>query len=73
MVLKIEIQEAHENVLIYEKSTHCGVLLHGLYPDPKSWGVVHTAAGQERSVSSPEEEGMGKYQKMGVWGAIEPS
>lgn len=56
MILKIEIQEAQENVLIYEKSTHRGVLLHGLYPEPKSWGVVHTAAGQERSVSSREEE-----------------
>lgn len=77
MVLKIEIQEAQENVLIYEKSTHRGVLLHSIYPEPKSWGVVHAAAGQERSVSSPEKEGIRengtchslfRYQKMVFFG-----
>lgn len=57
MVLKIEIQEAQENVLVYEKGAHRGVPLHSCYPEPKGRGVVHAAAGQERSVSSPEEEG----------------
>lgn len=34
IVLEVEIQEAQENVLVYEQSTDCGVLLHGSYPDP---------------------------------------
>lgn len=46
VVLEIEIQEAQENVLINVQSAHCGVLLHGGYPEPQHWGVIHTAARQ---------------------------
>lgn len=44
VVLEIEIQEAQENVLINVQSAHCGVLLHGGYPEPQHWGVIHTVS-----------------------------
>lgn len=51
VVLKIEIQEAQENILVCEKGAHGGVPLHGRYPEPEGRGVVHAAVGRERGVS----------------------